>query len=179
MPRARAPWSPVPALPPWKSGSESFPSALTAPNTGVKVSHSVALAYSWSYAAITTASTFHYLLKESLIHQICPSTLPQPWTPLTQFLSVDPATRDVLGQWAHRVCGLLRPISSTEQRGHPWCSPDQRFLPAVRKGCRLSPGSRCWEEPFRVIWVCVCPWPCPLELGRFWRKVCPHPLSIF
>ena len=91
-----------------------------------------------------------------------PLALPQPWTPLTQFLSVDPATRDVLDQWDHRACGLLRPISSTEQHGHPWCSPDQRFLSAVRKGCRLSPGSRCWEEPFRVIWVCTCPWPCPL-----------------
>lgn len=71
----------------WESGSESFPSILTAPNVGVKASHSVVLVYSWSYAA--TVSTFHHLLKESLTHQqICPLPLPQPWTALTQLLSL-------------------------------------------------------------------------------------------
>lgn len=66
----------------WESSSESFPSILTAPNVGVKASHSVVLVYSRSYAA--TVSTFHHLLKESLTHQqISPSPLPQLWTPLT------------------------------------------------------------------------------------------------
>lgn len=99
--------------------SESFPSALTAPKAGVKISRSVVLAYSQGYAAITLCPHFS-TSSEPLTHQqTCPSPLPQPWTPLTRSQSVDPAARDVSAQWHHGVCGLLRPISSTEQRGQP------------------------------------------------------------
>lgn len=77
------------------------------------------LAYSRGYAAITLCPHFS-TSSEPLTHQqTCPSPLPKPWTPLTRSQSVDPAAQDVSAQWHHGVCGLLRPISSTEQRGHP------------------------------------------------------------